>query len=228
VKPEFDEYAGSYDDLLDDPAKRRFTSDPAYFVERKLEVLLGLLSRIGREPSGLRWLDVGCGRGEFIRAGLPHVASAVGCDVSPAMIEQSGSTPTVLQTDAGRLPFADGSCDLVTAVCVYHHVEPSDRGALVAETVRVLSHGGLAVVFEHNPWNPVTQLVVRRTPIDQNAQLLSAGLTRRLFAGGGLAPLGVQHFLFAPASLHKRARWIEPALAWLPFGGQYAIVGRKP
>jgi len=34
----------------------------------------------------------------------------------------------VHQPDPVRLPFEDGAADLVTAVCVYHHVEPGARG----------------------------------------------------------------------------------------------------
>ena len=62
----------------------------------------------------------------------------------------------------------------MTAVCVYHHVEPGDRAPLTAEIRRVLKPGGMLAIIEHNPLNPVTRAVVKRIPLDRDAQLLSA------------------------------------------------------
>jgi hypothetical protein len=36
------------------------------------------------------------------------------------------------------------------------------------------------------------------------------------------------YLLFLPESLWKVAGFLEPALAWLPLGGQYFMSGRKP
>ena len=39
---------------------------------------------------------------------------------------------------ARRVPFEDASFDVVTMVCVYHHVDLADRPALTADVSRVL------------------------------------------------------------------------------------------
>ena len=51
---------------------------------------------------------------------------------------------------------------------------PPERPGLYREVTRLLRPGGRLYVFEHNPWNPVAQWVVRHTPIDRDAVLLGA------------------------------------------------------
>jgi len=228
VPEEFDHYAADYDDLLDDPIRRRFTQSQQFFAERKIDVLLALMRAVGRDAHALRWLDVGCGRGELLHLGQAAFASVAGCDVSTGMLRNASGIPVVHQTDPLRLPFEDGQFDVVTAVCVYHHVEPAVRPTLLRDTVRVLSPGGLAVIIEHNPWNPATRLIVSRTPVDQHAQLLSAPSARRLLASADLRPVATHYFLLLPPPIYRRMGWVERALASVPAGGQYAVMGIKP
>jgi hypothetical protein len=91
---------------------------------------------------------------------------------------------------------------------------------------RVLRPGGLAVVFEHNPYHPATQWVVRTTKIDQNAILLPPREVRTGFCSVGLRDIQKRYLLFFP----PRWRWLQPVERWLeklPLGGQYVIVAVK-
>lgn len=222
---EFDDYAPDYDALLDDPIRRRFARDNAFFVNRKVGVIVELLRRAGREPRALGWLDVGCGRGELLKAARAQFRDVRGCDVSPAMLEHAAPVAVVVQPDPAKLPFADGEFDLVSAVCVFHHVEPAARPALLAEMTRVLGPGGLLLIIEHNPLNPLTRLIVSRTPIDRDARLLSARAVRRLFADARIEALASEHFLLVPETLYRRLGAIERLLSRVPLGGQYAVLG---
>ncbi len=227
--PEFDRYAGEYAELLDDPIRRRFGGEGTFYSERKWELLEQYFQQIGLRPEAASWLDVGCGTGELLRIGDAHFSRAAGCDLSTEMMKACEGLNVVTQTDPARLPFEDQSFDLVTAVCVYHHVEPSDRPALTAEIARLLRPGGTACIIEHNPFNPAAQIIVRRMPIDENAQLLTSRATRKLVAGAGLEverrPI---YFLYLPQSIYRKARWVEALFSGVPFGGQYAVFGRKP
>jgi hypothetical protein len=73
-----------------------------------------------------------------------------------------------------KLPFDDVTVDLVTAVCVYHHVHGPARALLLREIKRVLTPRGLCCILEHNLRNPVTRAIVRRCPVDVDAELLPA------------------------------------------------------
>jgi ubiquinone/menaquinone biosynthesis C-methylase UbiE len=226
--PEFDRYAEEYAKLLDDPIRRKFAGETAFFFERKWELLEKYLKQIGLRPEEASWLDVGCGAGELLRLGSAHFGHAVGCDVSTAMMKSCEGLQVVTQTDPSRLPFEDGSFDLVTVVCVYHHVEPQDRPALTAEIARVLRPGGTACIIEHNPFNPATQIIVRRTPVDENAQLLTARTAHRLLDAAGLDKgRRTTYFLYFPQGVYRKAKRIEALLEKVPAGGQYAAFGRK-
>ena len=74
--------------------------------------------------SGLRYLDVGCGKGELLRLLQSDFKQAAGCDVSAGMMRQIAGIETRVQQDPLQIPFGDAEFDLVTAVCVYHHVPP--------------------------------------------------------------------------------------------------------
>ena len=227
VRPEFDTYAQEYQDLLNDPIRERFAKNQIFFHRRKLEVLLDLLKEIDVDPAGQSWLDVGCGKGELLEMGGPRFALASGCDPSAEMIQASGLTALRVQEDMRRLPFADASFDLVTAVCVYHHVEPADRKALGDEIRRVLKPGGRFCMFEHNPWNPATRIIVSRCPVDRNAVLLSRGESIRTMRQSGFLCDASRFFLFLPEPLYNMVPVAENLLGGVPLGGQFAVLFRR-
>src|SRR5258708_3236978 len=112
--PEFDQYAPSYAELLDDPQRNRFARDPLHFQRRKWLLLQALLKRNGVAPQTQRWLDVGCGQGELLSIAGSSFASAQGCDPSPCMLPPNASFQTRVQASLFALPFEDGSVDFVT------------------------------------------------------------------------------------------------------------------
>jgi SAM-dependent methyltransferase len=126
-----------------------------------------------------------------------------------------------------KLPFADGAFDFLTVVCVYHHVPPERRSLLTAETVRVLRPGGVLCIIEHNPWNPVTKLIVSRTPVDADAQLLTAVESASLMSHAGCKVSETRFFLLFPERLHRFTKQVEDTFRALPLGGQYAVFARK-
>lgn len=222
----FDQLSSSYEELLRDPIRERFTgNESTFFHRRKAGLIQRFFRRRGMATSGLRYLDVGCGKGELLHLLQSDFQHAAGCDVSSGMMRQIAGIDTRVQED--RVPFADAEFDLVTAVCVYHHVPPADRRALTSEISRVLRPGGIFCMIEHNPFNPVTRLIVSRTPVDADAILLPAAEARRLAAAAGLAPLEQDYFLYFPQALYRYLGGLEAALAKLPLGGQYALFSGK-
>lgn len=97
--------------------------------------------------SGTRVLDVGAGRGAVARAALARGCVVTAIDVSPRMVERLGSDYpeiTARQMDAGRLDFADGSFDLITAGFVVQVL--NDPAAAIAEIRRVLVPAGMVTL----------------------------------------------------------------------------------
>ena len=81
-------------------------------------------------------------------------------------------------------------------------------------------------VFEHNPLNPLTRLVVARCEFDEGVQLLPTREVRDLLAEAGLQPIERRYILFFPwrASFLQR---LEARLAALPLGAQHLTAARR-
>jgi SAM-dependent methyltransferase len=212
--------------LINDPLRNRFTRDPIHFHRRKWILIERLLRDAGRAPEEMKWLDVGCGRGELLELAGKNFLQVTGCDPSAAMLSSSPLFKSYQQPSLVELPFADGSFDFVTSVCVLHHVHGEDRPLLVEEIRRVMSPMGLCCIIEHNPWNPVTQMIVKRCPVDADAELITARETSRLLRSSGLMLLRSDYFLYLPESLFHVFGAVERVFSRLPLGGQYAVLGQ--
>jgi ubiquinone/menaquinone biosynthesis C-methylase UbiE len=227
MKSEFDHYAGDYQGLLKDPIRDSFAKSSAFFHLRKWLLLEDFLRQSKLGGPQARWLDIGCGQGELLQLGRAAFGEVSGCDPSAEMLAGCGDLKVEVQTDLLKLPYPDQSFDLATAVCVYHHVPPEDRPALTNEVVRVLKPGGVFCIIEHNPYNPATQLIVKRAPIDANAILLTARETASRMRAAKLEPFRTTYFLYITEGLYKKFGGLEKYLEKVPMGGQYAQFGRK-
>jgi ubiquinone/menaquinone biosynthesis C-methylase UbiE len=225
---EFDEFAHEYHESLMDPVRAFFASGTDYFHRRKFELLQKLLHVRGLSSANLNWIDVGCGQGDLLKLGAGKFQSLAGCDVSSGMLARCNGLDVRLQVEIHRLPFRSATADIITAVCVFHHVKPADRLPLVKDVVRVLKPGGRLIVMEHNPINPATQWIVSRSPVDGNALLLSRREVGTLMQQADLETDGHEYFLYLPERLYHRLATIEGFLGKLPLGGQYVAIGRKP
>ena len=226
---EFDLYSRSYHELLADPLRDHFAaSGPDFFHIRKRDLIRSYFRKRGIDTRKLSYLDVGCGFGRLLSLLRDDFGRVAGCDVSQGMIDQASGLEVRLQEHPCKMPFNAGEFDVVSAACVYHHVLGPDRIALTKDIVRVMTPGATLAIIEHNPWNPVTRLIVSRSPIDREAQLLTSSESKAVLSEAGLVPEASFYFLFFPERLytHGGAR-IEGCLSRLPLGGQYAIFGQK-
>lgn len=108
-----------------------------------------------------RVLDVGCGRGSMLQtlsSRVPFSKTPVGVDVSRAMLrlgaEDAKRSPhdiSLMRASGTALPFADGSFDVVICGHVVKHLEDDALLAMLREMRRVLTPGGIALVWEFAP-----------------------------------------------------------------------------
>ena len=225
---EFDKYARDYQELLREPIRDRFARDPQFYTERKWILLRQYLARAGRSPESMSWLDVGCGQGDLLRYGKSVFQRVAGCDTSEGMMERAAGLEVRHQSPPERLPFANGEFDIVTAVCVFHHVEPDQRFGLVMEMKRVLRPNGVVCIIEHNAQNPVVRSMVKRIPVDVHAILLEQRECKELFRQASLTALPSEFFLYFPEPLFRAFGSLEALGRHIPMGGQYAAFGLRP
>lgn len=203
--------------------------DHSFFIERKVEHLLALSDRHLGTRTRARVLDVGCGSGLTDSYLSSRFEIVHGVDISSGMIEKAAkANPSVQYSHytGERLPFPDESFDLVFAMAVLHHVPPASWSRFVVEMSRVTSSRGLIVIFEHNPFNPLTRLAVARCEFDADAVLLSKSRTAELLHRCGVLPLEATYIIFFPWRIPALDA-IERTLRKVPLGAQYYVAGRK-
>jgi len=229
MKPVFDEYGESYGDVVE-KSIRFMGQKHDYYMSAKADYIVDVLNRRLGPACQLHVLDVGCGVGKTDGFLFQRVGNLTGADVSPASIGRARrENPKVNYEvyDGAVLPFQDASFDAAFLVCVLHHVLPGDRGGLLEDVFRVLKPGGVLLIFEHNPFNPLTRLAVSRCEFDRDAQLLSRRLSSRLMDETGLSVFEQAYILFSPFKF-KGSRWVEHRCRQIPLGAQYYVAGWKP
>jgi SAM-dependent methyltransferase len=200
-----------------------------YFAEHKALHLVALARRHLGDPAELSALDLGCGIGATDAFVAESFGELHGADIAADAISRAArANPAVTYTpyDGTRLPYDDGAFDLAFTINVLHHVPVDQRARFAAEMSRVVRDGGLAVVIEHNRFNPLTSYAVSRCEFDEDAVLLTRQTATRLLRDAGLRPIDGRYILFAPVS-PPRAVALDRWLQWLPLGGQYYVAATR-
>jgi SAM-dependent methyltransferase len=124
-------------------------------------------ARLG-EVQSRALLDLGCGHGMASVVLARMGATVTALDLSAGYLAEAGCRArangveiSLVQADAERLPFADGTFDRIWGNAVLHHL---DVGRAAREVYRVLRPGGIAVFSE--PWgdNPLLEWARRHLP----------------------------------------------------------------
>lgn len=191
-----------------------------YFAVYKQKVIERLLGRGFDRPV----LDFGCGTGRLTQLLAGSFATVHGYDPSRACLE-------LARRDASRATFHDdaaalraGSYGAIVLANVLHHVAPADRPSLLRSLVGLLGGAGRLIVFEHNPYNPLTRRAVALCPFDDDARLLSPRELTRGLRNAGLRAVALRFITFFPRPL-RALRALEPLLGWLPLGAQVCAWG---
>ncbi|MEL7398803.1 MAG: class I SAM-dependent methyltransferase [Pseudomonadota bacterium] len=225
----FDSYQSSYSDTVNDAVS--FTGlDVDFFTRVKAGYIRDVVQSVFGAASGVNALDLGCGVGNLHGLLRPDFKSLTGVDVSQESIATARKThPDVTYDiyDGTRLPYGDAQFDVAFTICVMHHVPVDNWPGFVAEMKRVLKPGGLALVFEHNPRNPLTMRAVNTCPFDADAVLLRSHETEALFMSAGFSAVKTRFILSVPSAT-KSLRRIDRLFSRLPFGAQYYMSARNP
>lgn len=222
-KAYFDEYAGTYRTIHTLGIKEISGVDSDYFSEYKIKEL----SERGVKFNNV--LDFGCGDGnsaKYFKKYYPK-ASYYGIDVSEdsilqALNDNKGSECCFFTYDGKHLPFKNESFDAIFVSCVFHHICPEFWDETLKELFRVLKKRGKLIIFEHNPYNPVTKKIVRDCPFDEDAILISPCKMKQLLAG---YKIKLRFTIFFPRKgiLGKLVK-LERYLSWMFLGGQYYVI----
>jgi len=125
----------------------------ARYAVNALPGIAGWLRQIAAEAGGQALaLEVGCGTGYWLGVLAGHTRQMVGLDLSAGMLRRAQAHAPhsrLAQGQAGRLPFASASFDLLICINALHHFP--DKQAFIAESRRVLRPGGAWVNVGMDP-----------------------------------------------------------------------------
>jgi ubiquinone/menaquinone biosynthesis C-methylase UbiE len=225
---EFDKFADEYHAALSAGITMSGEA-PEYFSEYKVaDIARHWRPRAQPDVAPLRLLDFGAGIGNsvpYVRKYFP--GSKLSCvDLSQRSLtvaeKRFPAAADYVHFDGANLPFEAAHFDIAFAMVVFHHIPHEDHHALFKELQRVLRPGGNLFIFEHNPYNPLTVRVVNNCAFDENARLIKGRALRGNIQRAGFRTASTRYRVFFPHAL-RVLRPLEPALAWLPLGGQYFV-----
>ena len=219
---DFDKFAHDYKTILDDSIKlggekgEYFSTYKANYVSR----------HIGKDFAG-KILDYGCGIGllsKDLLIHLPH-AKVDGFDVSVASIEHVPENLKKQGHFTSDLNLLAQDYDLIVIANVLHHIELPQRAAVIAKLKKLVKNEGKIIIFEHNPFNPLTRKIVKDSPLDKGVILLPFPEVLSYLKKAGFKKLQSNYIVFFPKFL-ANLRPAEPYLSWLPLGAQYVAMGQ--
>ena len=226
---EFDQFADEYHNLHQENIKIT-GENTEYFTEYKIFDLKRVAKIVGVNVNNI--LDFGAGVGNnfpFLAKHFPR-ACLFGTDVSNKSLgiakERFEGVGEFSLFDGKTLPYPEGKFDLALATCVFHHIPEEKHIQLIQEVSRSLRSGGAFMIYEHNPFNPLTRHAVNTCSFDENAVLLKRVQVAKLFVKAGMEVVMQEYRVFFPAFL-KLLRPLEKYLTWLPLGAQHFVVGKK-
>jgi SAM-dependent methyltransferase len=226
----FDEFALDYRDIHNQNIKLS-GADSDYFSEyRVVEIKRRERKLYDTENQFVKILDIGSGDGNAARFFKKYFPKSFinGIDITEKVVNQAIQRQipdTLFQVyDGENIPFEENTFDMVFLVGTLHHVDKNYHLKLMKEALRVLKKGGRIYNFEHNPWNPVTQKLVKDCPFDKDAVLVTAPYVKKLKIEAGFKQLTTRFTLFFPRfKIFTPFLFLEKYLGWLPIGGQYYI-----
>ncbi|KJH87244.1 SAM-dependent methyltransferase [Pseudomonas fluorescens] len=228
MRAEFDSLADEYHDKHKENIAIT-GEDPEFFSEYKIADLAAFV-RLRKLPAD-SILDFGSGIGNsvpFFRNYFPdavlHCGDVSGRSIEIAKTRFPGDEKYTLIGDT--IPLASESQDIVFSACVFHHIPHEDHRHWLEELRRVTRPGGLLVIYEHNPFNPLTVRAVNTCPLDVNAKLIAGRTMGKRAESAAWKDAQVTYRVFFP-SMFSFLRPIEKYLGWLALGAQYRMTALK-
>ena len=171
-------------------------------------------------------LDFGCGVGsilKFLKENFP--------DSKFYAYDQSKKSLKILKSK-----FPDVNCiynlntiekfDLIILSNVVHHIKSVDRNSVFRKIFKLLDDNGKLLIYEHNPYNPVTLKVVANCEFDADAELINKKKLVKLCVNNKFKLQKSGYIHFFPSKL-KIFFNLEKFLKWFFLGAQYFCIFKK-
>lgn len=227
-KNEFDKHIKNYRKNLNQTLSfSGETSD--FFAQYKAQKLFSWFPKLQNKKITI--LDYGCGDGTMTNYVQKQFVQATiyGTDPSQLSIEYAAKHHpriTFAHLQKNELNFPANTFDLIYTAGVFHHIPFDEHQYWYSQIMQALKPSGHFILFELNPYNPLTQRTFKRCPIDKNATMLAPRYAKKLLSQPKTHTIKTIYYCFFPAFL-KKLRVFEKYLTWLPLGALYACIVQK-
>ena len=216
----FDDYSSNYEEKLL-KSLGNIDSNYSYYHSGKAKIAKREL-RIS--PNKI--LDLGCGIGSMLKflKGNFNNSKFYAYDKSQKSLEYV------------KLKYPEVHClenlnteekfDLIILTNVIHHVKSADRKELLSNISNLLEDNGRLLIFEHNPFNPLTLKIVSNCEFDADAELINKKNLIKLCKENYFKHEKSGYIHFFPSKL-KIFFNLEKYLKWFFLGAQYFSIFKK-
>jgi len=203
--------------------------DKFFFIHGRF---LDLVKNIPSDKKIEHILDFGCGVGDatlLIKQYFPE-AKITGTDTSANALKhanlKNSSNETIRYMEIKDF-HVKNEFDLCFVNGVFHHIPLDERANATKLIYDSLKPGGLLALFENNPLNPGTKILMKRIPFDKDAITLVPSETRRMLVAAGFKIKIKPRFLFYFPNFLRFLRPLEKFFVHIPFGAQYYFLAEK-
>jgi len=224
----FDHHASTYDDDLAKGLALTGESK-SYFAETRVEWLKKKLSKMDFTTKNI--LDYGCGDG----ATVPLLADRLSGELMVGTDPSAKAIAIAKQKYAGdnfefhilnSTGLEHSIFDLVYSNGVFHHITVEQRPETIKWIHDRLHIGGVFALWENNPLNPATRLIMSRVAFDRGCVMVWPHQARKMLIEAGFNVISISYQFIFPRFLGL-FRFLESPLASIPLGGQYLILAQK-
>ncbi len=217
---DFDDFASNYKKHISS-SFGKIDNNVSYYHYAKAKIAKNELNYTPRKI-----LDFGCGVGLMIKFLLQNFKESkfYAYDNSIKSLEHIKNT------------FPDVRCvysldtiekfDLIFVSNVIHHVKHEDRNDFLKKIYGLLSDEGRLLIYEHNPYNPITLKVVANCEFDADAELINKNDLIELCENNNFRLKNSGYIHFFPSKL-RFLFGFEKYMKWLFLGAQYFSIFEK-
>ncbi len=222
----FDKYVEDYDNNLAQGLSLT-GEDKSYFATGRVRWLARKLKDTDFTAHTI--MDYGCGDGSTvpILSNTFHPDKIIGVDPSSRSIDlaRQNYNEVNMTFTAPHTPPHE-RFDLIYTNGVLHHIAPNNRLSTVIHIYHSLHPGGMFALWENNPYNPATRIIMNRVNFDQGCIMLQPHSAKKILLDAGFSIVSTSYIFIFPRFLNA-LRFCEPFFSAIPLGGQYLILAKK-
>lgn len=224
---EFDNYTRNYQKTINN-SLNKFGGNQQTFTYSKSFIIRKLLKK-NNLIKNISVLDFGCGIGLLHKYLSDKNINIYGIDVSKNSLKiakKNNPRSKLKYFNGKKIPYSDNKFDLVIVSCVFHHINKKFHKKILKEIKCKLKKNGTLIIFEHNPFNPITRYIFNNNPFDKKARLIFPISFRKNLNELGFNEIKKSYHMFLPLRLNY-TYFLEKFFFWFPLASQYWISGKK-